>query len=495
VNNKGYLITSDQDVSIYYDVADSYNPDKFILKGNSALGTKFYIPSQNHFPISPDHKSASEKVDIVATEDNTMVSFTPPVAVVGHAVLKPVVVTLNRGQTYCIENRDPSANSSMAGMLVTSTKEVAITISDDSVLDYWPHDLIGDQLIPVSMLGMEYIAMRTNNDKGSKHKVYLVGTQDGTTIIINNDPKNSYVINAGEQKMFDVTGSSIYIKSSSPIYAYQLTGVVNNNGNEFGSAILPSIVCTGSQKVSFTRTQKARFFIQLLSQKKNRDGFVLKNDVGTVQTNLLGTIKWEEVPGTSNGDATWYSAIIKLDISTGKPYIIENTKGLFHLSVLDENGGSLSYGYFSSYSALRISIPSKVCVGDVVTLTAEGDLNNVKWYSDKTGDKILGTGNTLQVTESGAYRVVSTSQFGDCTLSANADVVFQQPKVDLGPDVSICPGETVKFEVSPDEGSIKWHNNSTSPFSVSWWKPNKSYKTSVTITNSWVVLTVMMLRL
>lgn len=483
VNNKGYLITSDQDVSVYYDVSDSYNPDKFILKGSSALGTRFYIPSQNHFKIADDHKGrAFEKVDIVATEDNTVVSFTPPVAVTGHVANKPVTIKLNRGQTYCIENRDPVAPSSMAGMLVTSTKEIAITISDDSVADNFPHDLIGDQLIPVSMLGLEYIAMRTNNDKGSKHKVYLLGTEDGTIVTINNDPTNQYVLNAGEQKMFDVTGNSIYIKVSSPIYAYQLTGTWNRDGNEFGSAILPSIVCTGSQKVSFTRTQTARFFIQILTQKKNRSGFKLSSN-GTNYNNLLSNISWNEVPGTNNGDATWYTAIVQLNITTGRPYIIENTDGLFHLSVLDENGGSLSYGYFSSYSALRISIPSKVCAGDVVTLTAEGDLNNIKWYSDNTGDQVLGTEKTLEVTQSGVYKVVSTSTFGDCVLSATADVVFQQPQFDLGSDLLVCPGETVTLAIPTDQGAIKWHNNSTSEVFKQLVEANKTYNASVTVTN------------
>jgi hypothetical protein len=49
------------------------------------------------------------------------------------------------------------------------------------------------------------------------------------------------------------------------------------------------------------------------------------------------------VAATNNGvpaDEVWYTALINLadnNISTGKAYYIENTSGLFHLSVLDQN--------------------------------------------------------------------------------------------------------------------------------------------------------------
>ncbi|MFO8000085.1 MAG: hypothetical protein R6U46_02505 [Marinilabilia sp.] len=41
VNNKGVLITSDVDISAYYEVTHGNNPDKFTLKGDNALGTNF----------------------------------------------------------------------------------------------------------------------------------------------------------------------------------------------------------------------------------------------------------------------------------------------------------------------------------------------------------------------------------------------------------------------------------------------------------------------
>ena len=71
--------------------------------------------------------------------------------------------------------------------------------------------------------------------------------------------------------------------------------------------------------------------------------------------NSLDGISWKKVPGTDTkgADKTWYSAVINLNsISTGVPYTIENTKGLFHLSVMDENDPK------SGPSARRRSAPA-----------------------------------------------------------------------------------------------------------------------------------------
>lgn len=96
------------------------------------------------------------------------------------------------------------------------------------------------------------------------------------------------------------------------------------------------------------------------------------SDKNTV--NFLDAVKWEKVEGTDDGSAedTWYSAVINMELSTGTPYTIENTKGLFHLSVLDENDptssvGSVSYGYFSSYGRMHINGPSKSVMEELLS--------------------------------------------------------------------------------------------------------------------------------
>ncbi|MGE5424910.1 MAG: hypothetical protein ACM3N9_06080, partial [Syntrophothermus sp.] len=128
----GLYLTSDNLVTSYYEIAHSNNPAIFPLKGRNGLGTEFYIISQNDYPNQVN--DGSEAFDIVATEDSTWVTITPSINIVGHVAGVPFLVFLNKGQTYSARTLDISATASLAGSHVTSTKPVAITISDDSII-------------------------------------------------------------------------------------------------------------------------------------------------------------------------------------------------------------------------------------------------------------------------------------------------------------------------------------------------------------------------
>ncbi|MFM7727776.1 MAG: hypothetical protein ACKO7B_13805, partial [Flavobacteriales bacterium] len=83
VLNKGIRIRSNNFITAYYEIITSCqcNPEIFALKGKNALGTEFYTPFQtawsngNYFPVP------NAAADIVATEDNTIVTITPTTAV------------------------------------------------------------------------------------------------------------------------------------------------------------------------------------------------------------------------------------------------------------------------------------------------------------------------------------------------------------------------------------------------------------------------------
>jgi hypothetical protein len=163
-------------------------------------------------------------------------------------------------------NNGESAAHHLGGTHITSSNPIAVTISDDSIErisnpGHW--DLIGDQLIPTDIIGTEYIAMHTTFEEEedgvaikSDQKVYILATENETTVSING--VEAETLDQGELYSVTINTNAAYITADKPIYAYQVTGVppASNsdapNGTELGSAILPSISCTGSTSVTFT---------------------------------------------------------------------------------------------------------------------------------------------------------------------------------------------------------------------------------------------------
>ncbi|WP_282038686.1 T9SS type B sorting domain-containing protein [Saccharicrinis aurantiacus] len=473
VNNKGLFIESTENVSVYYEVANQGNPDKFTLKGENALGKEFFVVSQDDYQNWPGYNGeANEKADIVATEDNTIVTIIPKVNVTGHKAGVPYTINLNKGQTYCIEYRDISHKASLAGTYIKADKNIAVTISDDSVNESsHPHDLIGDQMIPTSVIGYEYIAVKTSDQTNATQKVYVLATEDNTHIFIDGDNSKVASLNKGELKSFHITNHAIHIRGTKPIYAYQLCGLVNVHGNgtanELGSALLPTIECTGSSFVSFTRIFARLFWVQILAKEKDLNHFIMRDENNNVVDDI-SNLSWHKVAGTDSGDSddTWYSAIIDLNITTGVPYTIQNTNGLFHLSVLDENDpssgpGSVSYGYFSSYGRMKLQGPTQECVGNAIELSASAPMDTYHWHSEASNGAVISTDPTIQVTESGRYWLTAETQLGGCEITDSIDVDFMLPEVDLGDDVEVCPGETVTLTTQAGYQNYNWSNNAT----------------------------------
>jgi gliding motility-associated-like protein len=472
--NKGLLITSTGgDVSVYYEVSSPWNPDIFTLKGESAVGTEFYVPGQSSFT---NHNYSNprpyERVDIVATEDNTQVTIVPSQNILGGTAGTPITITLNKGQTYGIVSANwNTANYTLAGTKITSTKNIAVTVSDDSIEQFinnatnaW--DLIGDQIVPTNIIGNEYIAIKTTTTTGAINKVYILAIQDNTSVTI--DGNAATALNKGQIKEIDITNAAAYIKTSSPVYAYQVSGLPNGTQtNEMGSALLPTIKCTGSKFVSFTRNFNAAYWVQIMTQRKSMGNFKMYdsgNEIATFSAYLNNSSNWQAVPSSGAGDEQWYTTTIPMSsapfsISTGRVYSVENNLGLFHLGVLDKNGGSLSYGYYSSYSNVKIDGPTQTCFGDKVILESKYTGGTISWLSSITGNTVLSTQPTLEVTESAIYWVKLDNQLG-CVATDSLDVKFRKPIFELSSPGTVCPNEPVTFTL-PAEYTYVWSNGAT----------------------------------
>jgi hypothetical protein len=96
--NTGLHITSDKEITAFYEVQSPHNAETWPLFGKNALGYEFIIPSQNHYSnYEYSDPPALNTFEIVATEDSTLIKIVPRVPIAGHNALDTVSILLNRG--------------------------------------------------------------------------------------------------------------------------------------------------------------------------------------------------------------------------------------------------------------------------------------------------------------------------------------------------------------------------------------------------------------
>lgn len=366
VLNRGFLLTSTTPITAYYEVLCEYksNPDIFALKGRNALGTKFYLPFQQLMPNSSSYLPLpSAAFDVVATQNGTVVTITPTTNIVGHAAGIPFSVNLNKGQTYSGKATSQQALGHPSGTKITSNHPIAVTVKDDlleSGAQYGGgmcRDLIGDQLIPVEKIGTRYIVQK--GELNSTEHTIVVGTENNTQIKLNGQVVT--IIGEGETYVALIEAGSYFIESSKPVYVFQITG----QNCEVGGAVLPAMDCTGSMAIRFVRADEDKFSLFLSTRSGNETGFSINGD-----PNLINASAFHPVPG-SNGEFVaakfdFSTLIVPVDFSS----LIENSKGVFHMSFL--NGGAVTgcrFGYFSDFSNWIVSNDTvSICMGDTLRI-------------------------------------------------------------------------------------------------------------------------------
>ena len=498
--NKGLHITSTQDITVYYEVLGTngggvvQNSDIFVLKGANALGTTFYTPFQNLLDNADNIYcvpciTGRSSFDIVATEDNTTITITPTQNIDGHAAGVPFTITLNRGQTYSGRASGTSAASHLSGTKITSDKAIAVTIKDDSVRQNYALDLVGDQIVPVSVLGTEYIvvkgAVNTNNDPGLfgnsnfnpnfGDRAIICATQNGTTVTIGGVFKTTLA--EGQTYNYQITAASEYISVSQPAYVFHMSGF----GDELGGALLPPIRCTGSRTVSTFRDTDEPFYINILVKNGGQGNFTIKNSATGV-TAAIPAGSFTVVPGTPvAGD--WYSASILYNIATFPSLsssVITNSTDDFHLGTIngEATGAGCRYGYFSDYaivtggSANASSTP--ICYNTATTIVVTGSAGNIQWEQSANGttgwaNVSGGSGSTTDtyttpsLTTTTYYRAVVTK--GTCVAQYSVTATAAVDPLSVGgtvsSDATVCSGSNSgTLTLAGHTGSIvKWQSS------------------------------------
>lgn len=354
VKQTGIFIQASSPVTAYY-VATAQNSEIYTLKGRYALGTDFIVPMQNRYPC---RESGYASVEIVASKDNTQVTIQTQVATneADAATLK--TITLNRGESYAIRSKtaDTPQTELLGCTRVKSDKPIAVNSTDDSATnwflnDWGDKDLIGEQLVPTDYASSKYIVMANNSYNNNHEYIYFFSIDNPVTIYTTDGNTETLVatIPVGgmyEYKLQNLIASVFYTKDDTPFVCFQMTA--NDGGNELGGTILPSLTCSGSTEVAYVPALTTDYIqVSILTRTDYIDGFLVNDSPYDLPKELFHT-----VPGAPEWS---YTSGAQLALGTERTIKIRNTKGVFHLGVLDAGGGACSYGYFSNFGKLAVN--------------------------------------------------------------------------------------------------------------------------------------------
>jgi gliding motility-associated-like protein len=359
----GLKIRSTEEIFVYYESNRGINPDIFSLKGRNALGFDFWVPMQNSYPNGGYNPPARSGFDIVATEDETTIEILPTSNAVGHPAGLPFTLQLNLGQTYSVIAESAAANAKLSGSRVRADKPIAVTMKDDS--SRGPSgpcaDLNGDQLVPVEVLGTEYVIVK--GFLNPHDNLYVLAVEDSTDLYINGDWVGR--LNQGQMYSATLVQEAIFLNSTHPVYVKHLSGY----GCEVGAAILPKVNCTGSQRVSFVRSTGEDFFLILYTESGYEDSFLLNGDNSILRADLF-----KDVPGTQGKYKFARVTLTAAQVPVGGVSTVVNSKGLFHLGLVNGSpAGGTRYGYFSDFATFSVAataLPQEVCEGDSLGVAA-----------------------------------------------------------------------------------------------------------------------------
>lgn len=355
VVNTGILISSAAPISCYYESVGN-NSEIYTLKGRNALGTDFLVPMQTL--LNNNYYSSTSSIEIVATEDSTVVEITAPVAMSGGiAADSTVTILLHRGQSYKVQANSTSGSEHLQNTRIRSNKPIAVNFSDDSVYAAGCFDLLGDQLVPASMMGTRYVALRNNSDY---ERVFIYPLENQTTVTVNGVELQTIHDGEGISYALPYNSMANLIEADRPVVVLQMTAI----GCEVGGTVLPQFECTGSHKISHLRPGSSAAVVTLLVGSEHVANFLFNGSPEVITADDFAPVPTDSSLSYCVKDVSAYTL-------PGSVMTIQNTSGRFQMGVLDGTpGGDCSYGYFSDYNSasyVRFAMDTVFCNGaDIV---------------------------------------------------------------------------------------------------------------------------------
>jgi gliding motility-associated-like protein len=454
-SNKGYIIEAQDVIYVSIRINAGSQAGALVSKGQAALGTTFRVGSYTNENPQSNYLNF---VSVMATEDNTQVSFSNlPAGLIieNYSGATPVNITLNKGESYTLATNSDNAvvnQDGLIGCLVTSNKSIVVNCgsANGSFHNGGARDYGIDQIVDLSKVGTEYIFVKGDGQNGWEN-VLIVAHTDNTTISINGGG-TAATINAGDYYLIEgnqySSSGNMYVQTSQPVFAYQGVGATNSEANQ-GMFFVPPLSCETRGNLDNIAN------IESIGNTTYTGGISIVTKVGaTVTINNLPVSNFSTVGPNSVTGKTDY-VTYKVTGLNGN-VSVQSTDELY-CAYFNFNGAATSGSFYSGFpTAPEINFDTVfttlgICIPNVTLEVANmGNFDSIEWYfDDGSGSGFIATGvTTLQYipTVSGNYKLIGQLLCSGLTLES-----IEVP-------VSICPDD-IDNDGIPDNVDIDNDND------------------------------------
>ena len=365
-SDKGLILEGTKDFYVSFRMRHQNHAETLISKGRPGIGTDFRLGST---PQGGEVSIRNFVSSVMATEDNTSITLsdynTAVEFVSGTGLITADTQTflLNAGQTIVFSGYADNFNNwtGFIGASLTSTKPVAVSTGNATAgVTNNGSDFTLDQIVSSSQIGTEYIFIEGNGLPDMESPL-IIADDDNTQIFVNGNPTAAITLNAGDYFLVPnsayqgTTNRNIYVKSSKPVFAYQLIGGDNSSPTS-GLNFIPPLSCFFQESVYLPAID------QIGSTNYNSDLMILTYSTATITIN--GTPINPSQAQTVLGNTDWVT--YRISGYTGNVNVVST--GPLAVGVFGASGAAGYAGYYSGFGSAPQDTPVTVCSSTTTNL-------------------------------------------------------------------------------------------------------------------------------
>ncbi|KGK28698.1 hypothetical protein EL45_19430, partial [Cellulophaga sp. E6(2014)] len=404
-NGSGLKLTASENFYVNFKVNGGSQAASLTSKGTSALGTHFkWAGPPNRTTYAAGGYSV---LSIMATQDGTVIDVTDydtdlliqrntdDSAITDDALN----FTLDAGESYILAVRANTGTANRTGFIgadIKSTAPIAVTTGGTlyAIANTGGRDLGIDQLVPIELLGTEYVVIQGNG--GSAERVIITGTANGTSVNVN----GSYYGSVENGTFLEIDGSefsaneNMLIETTGVVYVHHAIIGINGATNTDGLNFVPPLSCFNDNELNELSSPRV-----IAGTSYTASSLMVTTIAGsTLLVNGTATTETEKAVPNST---TWVT--YKIPIDNDGNYSVSSNNPIA-VSLFGGSGNAGFGGYFSSFGSapyLEANQYLDYCYDELSVISSVPPAG-ITWYKD--GVAIPGeTGNTFIPTQSGTY--------------------------------------------------------------------------------------------